>query len=364
MPRTIFCQLITLFIFFSVSLSYSYANISEPIIPLRIAEHNLVILQYHHVDANTPRTTSINPEEFAKHMLYLSTHHNVIDLSNALQSIKAGEKLPDKSVAITFDDGYANIFENGHPILEQYGFPYTVFINPEVIGTSKSQLSWQQVESMQPLATFANHTLNHAHLLARFDSETQTQWLTRVMTDINTAEALLKEKLGYSKKWLAYPFGEFNTKLRDEVLKQGYIGFGQQSGAVSTFSDFGALPRYPAAGSYANLDSLKVKLNSLAMPVKLLSPQDTMFSHGDLFSQLKFKLSNDDVNFASLACYFLGSKVNSAYKNGIVVVDIDHELVPGRLRINCTARSKSLGNRYYWYSFPMFTATKDNQFLD
>jgi peptidoglycan/xylan/chitin deacetylase (PgdA/CDA1 family) len=329
-----------------------------------INTHSFVILQYHHVSTDTPNSTSVSPATFEKHMAFLDENYHIIDLAEAITKIKSGQALPNKSVAITFDDGFSNILENGHPILKKYKFPYTIFINSALIGESYSQLTWDQVRSMQPLATFANHTLDHAHLLVRNENEKLDSWLTRVMNDINQSEQIIKDQLGYSKKWLAYPFGEFNHALKTELLAQGYIGFGQQSGAVAIFSDFGALPRFPAAGVYANLDSLKTKLNSFAMPVSSVKPIDNEFKVGDTLDKIELVIDGEDVRLAGAACYFKGNKLPVKIVSNTLSVTVDHKPQPGRARINCTAPSQGFSNRFYWYSFPMFTATKDGDFLD
>jgi len=331
---------------------------------LTINQGNLVVLQYHHVSSETPNSTSVTSEVFESHMALLAEQFHVIDLGEALEKIKLKQPLPNKSVAITFDDGYTNILENAHPILKKYDFPYTVFINPAIIGESSVQLSWDQVKSMQPLATFANHTLDHAHLLEKYGDENNEQWLQRVMRDINLAESILKEKLGYSKRWLAYPYGEYNLELKKALEKADYIGFGQQSGAISATSDYGALPRFPAAGIYSKMSSLTVKLNSLAMPVIDVSPAKVQFNADDKISGFTLTLNPEDVVMTRFACYFQGDKLKFQGNDNSIMVKLERVMTPGRIRVNCTAPSKQFSNRYYWYSHAMFTATHTGEFLD
>jgi len=168
----------------------------------------------------------------------------------------------------------------------------------------------------------------------------------------------------YKRQWLAYPFGEYNNTLKDALLKEGYIAFGQQSGAVGIHSDFSALPRFPAAGIYANLDSLKTKLNSLAMPITQLQPKDTEFANGANFKELSLKVESSDIQMANFACYYKGKKLDRELSGQQVNIPLSVEMQAGRSRVNCTAPSKSLNGRFYWYSFPMFTPTTQGKFLD
>ncbi len=326
----------------------------------------VAILQYHHVDKSTPEVTSVSPETFEKHMKYISEHHTVVPLKDAIEAIRSNTSLPDKAIAITFDDGFKNIYENAHPVLKRYNFPYTIFINPENISRSPSELSWEQIEEMEDIADFANHTMDHIHLLEKKAGESESQWLERVMANINQAESILSKKLGYSLKYLAYPFGEFNQSLQNALTKEGYVSFGQQSGVVSQHSDFSALPRFPASGSYANLDTLSVKMRALSMPVQAFSPASNQQALNKEISEftLQLKEHSDDVNVAQLACFFKGERIEAKFEGKVAKIEVDHRFSPGRIRINCTAPSKQSSGRFYWYSMPYFTPTKEGKYLD
>jgi peptidoglycan/xylan/chitin deacetylase (PgdA/CDA1 family) len=309
--------------------------------------------------------TSISPEELEDHMAYLAKNHKIISLESALNSIKNGTPLPNKAVVITFDDGYKNILENGHPILKKYGFEYTIFINPDQINVISSQLTWNDVKKMsREGVTFANHTLDHIHLLDRKLAESKTQWLARVKNDIEEAEDKLAKQLGYSKKWLAYPFGEFDVSVKAMLADMGYIAFGQHSGAVGHFSDLRSLPRFPAAGLYANLDTLSTKINSLAMPVTAVHPDKFLVGLKQTLGQVQIDTLLDDMKFSRIACFFKGDSLPlTATKKGFSI-NIESAFYPGRTRVNCTAPSIKQPNRFYWYSIPFFTPKEDGTFLN
>jgi peptidoglycan/xylan/chitin deacetylase (PgdA/CDA1 family) len=326
----------------------------------------VVILQYHHVATDTPAITSVSPDTFRQHMDYLSQHHTVVSLKDAMYAVENELALPANAVAITFDDGYTNILQNADPILREYDFPYTVFINPDSINTLNNQLTWEQVKQMQPLADFANHTRNHLHLLEQEEGETAPQWLTRVMVNIEQAETALKQRLGYSRKWLAYPYGEFNMLLESALADAGYTTFGQHSGVVSTQTSQGALPRFPAAGRYANIDTLKVKMAAIAMPVIRQHPAESEQKIGTVLPSLTLELTeaNNDIIIAQAACYFKGQRIIPDVTDNQLSVKLEHQFSPGRVRINCTAPSRQHTGRFYWYSAPFFTPTESGKFLD
>jgi peptidoglycan/xylan/chitin deacetylase (PgdA/CDA1 family) len=69
----------------------------------------------------------ITPENFERHIAYLSRAYSIVRLEEATARIAAGERLPANAVAITFDDGYADNLSAAH-ILARYGATATFYI--------------------------------------------------------------------------------------------------------------------------------------------------------------------------------------------------------------------------------------------
>jgi len=313
---------------------------------------NAVILLYHHVSEDTPPSTSISPDKFAEHMQYLADSHTVIPLKELVENLKNKRSLPKNSVAITFDDGYLNIAQNAHPILRKHGFEYTIFINPPQIGVIPQQLDWPLIKRlMAEGVSFANHTSYHNHLLTGSD---KADWLQNTLEDIALAEAELLQQTGNSFKYLAYPYGEFNQRLQRAIGERDYIGFGQQSGAVASYSDFTALPRVPAAGIYANIKTLKVKLNSFAMPIVDKRIKDPHLTYEARRPEQTLTVDLTDIHPNQLACFRSGKPIELIRNGNQFTMPITEDLPIGRSRINCTAPSKTLPERFYWYSQPWF----------
>src|SRR5687767_9622489 len=65
--------------------------------------------------------------EFEARMRWVQRHFNVIPLDQAIAQLKS-RKLPARSLAITFDDGYADNQQIAAPILRKLGLPATFFI--------------------------------------------------------------------------------------------------------------------------------------------------------------------------------------------------------------------------------------------
>lgn len=327
-----------------------------------VASGHGVVLLYHHVSTETPASTSISPEKFSEHMAYLKQHHSVVPLKMLVENIQDGTPLPKDAVAITFDDGYQNILENAHPILKKYDFPYTVFINPDLIGKESHQLDWAQIKKMAKQGvSFANHTRIHKHLLI---GNEQSDWLNTTMKNIKHAEQSIKDNSGFDLKYLAYPYGEYNESLSQAIVKNGFVGFGQHSGAISKHSDFGALPRFPAAGIYANLDTLKVKMNSLNMPVTNKSVNNPQRSRTNKKVSQSIQVNLDDMHKSQLACFFSGKAIDITWQENTFSYTLEKPLPSGRSRVNCTAPSIAHSGKYYWFSQPWFVPDENNNWPD
>ena len=330
-----------------------------------ITTPNAAILLYHHVSSSTPASTSISPETFKSHMEYLETHHTVVPLEDVVSAIQNNTTLPEKAVAITFDDGYANILDNAHPILAEMDFPYTVFINPNEIGVGPQQLTWEQVVAMHnDGVVFANHTLDHLHMLNGEQEMGERTWLDTVWQNVESAEQKIADRLDISLKYLAFPFGEYNTALANKLEAEGYVGFGQHSGAVGPNSDMQALPRFPAAGPYANLATLKTKLNSLAMPVTHTTHQNPRMTQRRLTSPISLTIDSDDVRLSQVNCFFSGKPIETNIEGNVLTFSVNEMLPVGRSRVNCTAPSNTQAGRYYWYSTPFFVADEKGNYPD
>lgn len=88
------------------------------------------ILLYHHVNCvDTDPTLNVRPEIFEKQMAYLADNgYSTIFLDELFAHINNGFRLPKKTVAITFDDGYLDNLVYAYSILKKYNFKATIFV--------------------------------------------------------------------------------------------------------------------------------------------------------------------------------------------------------------------------------------------
>lgn len=98
-----------------------------------------VVLLYHRVadDAHDPLELAVSPKHFNEHMEVLGRVGRPCSLA-ALAAAASGGRVPRRSVAVTFDDGYADLAANAAPILERHGIPATAYLTAAMVGSDEA----------------------------------------------------------------------------------------------------------------------------------------------------------------------------------------------------------------------------------
>jgi peptidoglycan/xylan/chitin deacetylase (PgdA/CDA1 family) len=107
-----------------------------------------VILMYHRVARvdMDPWSLCVTPERFDRQLAWLGKHCRVVSLRQLVGELAGGE-LIERTVAITFDDGYADNLTNGEPLLARHGLPATFFLTSRAIG-SAHEFWWDELERL------------------------------------------------------------------------------------------------------------------------------------------------------------------------------------------------------------------------
>ncbi len=313
-----------------------------------------VILLYHHIDTTTPRSTSITPASFEAQLDYLEREgYSVLPLAEIVRALRAGERLPPRTVALTFDDGYSSVYGEALPRLERRDWPFTVFVATDYIDDGYAGfMTWAELRDLEGRGgTVANHSTSHAHLIRRQANEREADWRARVGADIEAAQARLDAELDHPLRMFAYPYGEFDSALETIVAELGLVAFGQQSGPVGTSSGMQQLARFPMATGYDSLESFAEKLRTLPLPVTVLAPASRVLGARSAAPTLEVRLSEGGYRRDALRCYVAGQDpARLDWQDDVVRIRAQRPLGPGRSKYNCTAPSATTSGVYYWYS--------------
>ncbi len=315
-----------------------------------------VVLMYHHVGDGRYPSTNIRLEQFDSHLEFLAQEgFQVWPLARIVARLQAKQPLPDKTIAITFDDAYKTVYSEAYPRLKARGWPFTVFVSSDYIDKKYSNyMSWDQMREMHTHgASYGNHSSSHDHLTRHHERENSAQWRQRITEDLRDAQQRLEQEFGETLKIVAYPYGEYDLPLAELVAELGFVAFGQQSGPVGHYSDMRFLPRFPVNEAYGNLKSLKTKLLSLALPVIDAQPLDPVTR--DPTPRLTLTFGPSEAHLSQLACYASGQgRIDLEWIDPTqrrVEISTSRPLPKGRSRYNCTAPSPETG-RYFWFSHP------------
>ncbi|PXX91099.1 polysaccharide deacetylase [Marinobacter vulgaris] len=311
------------------------------------AQADLVVLQYHHVSDSTPSSTSTSVSLFEGQLDMIDELGiEVVPLESATRDALEGKLDNRKQIALTFDDAYESVYSNAAAELEKRGYPYTIFVNTDAIG-SQGYMTWDQLEEVlgRSGVTVANHSQDHGHLARRPD-ESRSDWAQRVESSLDLAQQALADRLGTDVPMFAYPYGEFDEALEGKVEARGWLGYGQQSGAIGATSDSTRLPRFPMANAYGQLNSLENKLRSKALPVDASKLPDGVIDENP--PTLSFTVP-DSISVDRLSCFASGQgRVDFEVSGDQVTVKAPDSFSSRRFRYNCTHPAPD--GSYYWLS--------------
>ena len=138
---------------------------------------------------------------------------------------RAALAVPDRVVVITFDDGYADFYENALPALNERSLASTLYVptgflegNPSLRVDRRPpdrMLSWEQLRDVAAAGVeIGAHSHSHFHLDTL--SRRSARW------EIETCKALLEDALQSTVPSFAYPNGHSSAAVRRLVIDAGY----------------------------------------------------------------------------------------------------------------------------------------------
>lgn len=316
-----------------------------------------VVLLYHHVSDETPRSTSVSPQRFREHLEHLAEHEfNVWPLPRLLAALQRGEPIPPRTVAITFDDAYASVYDTAWPMLREQGWPFTVFVSTQYIDDRLGNyMRWSQLREIERAgATLANHSRNHPSMAQPQPEESRRDWLARLRAEIEDAQARLEAEAQSPARIFAWPYGEYSPPAQALLSELGFIGMAQQSGALGPGSDFTALPRYPMAFGFDDLEQFALKARTRPLPLVNVEPTSGVLAPEQNAATVSFTLAEDSaVRIDALNCFSRGQPIEverlGEQPPRFRIANVQ-PIGVGRTTFNCTAPARD-ANVWYWASF-------------
>jgi peptidoglycan/xylan/chitin deacetylase (PgdA/CDA1 family) len=170
-------------------------------------------------------------------MQYLSdSGYCVVGLKSFVDALDGIASLPNKSVVLTFDDGFMETFDFACPVLKSFGYTAAFFLVTGLMGKTNE---WMQSASHTgaPLMQWG-----HARRLLEEGFEIGSHTTTHpslpeidvaiAKREVEDSKRELEDRLGVAIRFLAYPFGRLNQTVQKLVSEAGYFA------ACSTRSGF------------------------------------------------------------------------------------------------------------------------------
>jgi peptidoglycan/xylan/chitin deacetylase (PgdA/CDA1 family) len=202
------------------------------------------ILTYHSVD-ESGSVISTDPRTFRRHVEWLASGRvRVVPL----EELPAWPETED-AVALTFDDGLANVGEIAVPLLRDHGMTATLFVVTDAVGSDNRWLGrgdpgipvlplldWDALGRLAEQGIgLGAHGRTHADLGS----------LDAVATEheIVASRARLAAELGIEARTFAYAYGRVTAAARDVVAREFRYGCTTRLATLRAGDDAALLPR-------------------------------------------------------------------------------------------------------------------------
>lgn len=199
----------------------------------------MIVLNFHRVEKATGlEITRLSPERFEKVL-------DAVDESGRVVGRKDRDPLKIMpEVLFTFDDGFASICVTALPDLQKHGWNAVIFLitdytgktddwDARILGKRRPMMTWAQALRWSDAGfTFGSHTKSHADLTALSPR--------RLSVELVDSKARIENELGREVRYLSYPFGRHNERVREAVREAGYDAAFAVSGQAG---DRFAIPR-------------------------------------------------------------------------------------------------------------------------
>lgn len=197
----------------------------QPIQECRTTE--FTTLMYHHIREYSnldvaAKNISVSPEEFDMQMKYLSENGYTPITSSDIRN----GTVPCKSIMITFDDGYHDVFTHAYPAMKRYGYVWIIGLILAKVDES-DYLNWTQIRELQKeWWEIASHTWHHPNL--------SNLWREFIPYQVDQSKKDLEKWFHTPVNIFIYPKWRYTYATLDQLRLSGYkYAFTTQTGTTN-----------------------------------------------------------------------------------------------------------------------------------
>jgi peptidoglycan/xylan/chitin deacetylase (PgdA/CDA1 family) len=226
------------------------------------------ILMWHVVATPKPGTAYpdlwVTPEEFDAQVAALrAARFTAVTMEDVWKAWHGDGALPPHPVVLSFDDGDLSHVTNAAPVLAKANWPGVLNLAVNHLGP-KGLPMWGAKRLLREGWEIDSHTVDHLDLTTLDDTALADQ-LTR-------SRALIKRRLGVTTRFLCYPAGRNDDRVRAAAAQAGYVAATTVTpGIASNTDDPFLLPRI-RVGPTTTPDSLVDQARGVAAPPQVVGP--------------------------------------------------------------------------------------------
>lgn len=187
----------------------------EKIRKVSLSDVNIPILMYHSISDANPKNSLLVPiEQFRNEIKWLKDNgYTAMLMEDVINAMNTGV-LPEKPIAITFDDGYTDNYTEAFPILKENNMKATFFVITNNTDKGSDYMSSAMLKEMYEWGMgIENHTSSHIELNKASNDDK--------IIAIKEAKDFLKDKLNIESKYLCYPVGRYDSETIEVAKSLG-----------------------------------------------------------------------------------------------------------------------------------------------
>ncbi|MCS7005877.1 MAG: polysaccharide deacetylase family protein [Cytophagales bacterium] len=199
----------------------------------RFYPKHIPVLMYHRipdVPSSSKNRIFVTKENFEKHLKFFQKRGFTSITFSDYQDFAIGKRplheFPKRPIILTFDDGYEDNFQNALPLMQKYGFRGVIFL----LGNLFPDYNFWDVALGDERFSLMNQSQREAFVRAGWEIGAHSlshKRLTQISTkeaydEIKKSKSLLETSLSISVISFAYPYGDYNSEIRDITKKVGF----------------------------------------------------------------------------------------------------------------------------------------------
>jgi len=279
------------------------------------------IFVFHRFGDTRYKSTNTSIKELIKEFNYFKNHgYKVIKLQKLINAVTNRKKIDDKWIVLTIDDNFQSFYQNGLKIFKEYNYPFTMFVYVQATEDRyPDYTTWNELKEISKYGSIEFHSFSHPHMTFKSDKF--------LRNDFARGLKLMKKRLGIVPKYFAYPYGEYDKRVRNIAKEFGFKAIlNQNIGAVGKYSNIFDLNRNALVGK----THLKEDLEYKELRVKWIKPKN--YPKNGILTKIMAKLYLSDIKNAN---YYLTDYGWHKVKviDSLISEDINKKLHQGRNRI-------------------------------